>query len=118
MPEHLEGEWISANTRYTALNESIFAARGEDIYLDIEGPSSGWRPTADSIAPEAACTSVQLHLQVAPADFAAHWNAAQALAGPQLALGANSPFFFGQRAVAPRPASRCSAGHRHPAATS
>ena len=50
-----------------------------------------------SIAPESACTSMQLHLQVAPADFAANWNAAQVLAGPQLALGANSPYFFGHQ---------------------
>ena len=39
MPEHYEGEWISRNNRYTALNDSIFVARGEDIYLDIEGPT-------------------------------------------------------------------------------
>ena len=39
----------------------------------------------------------QLHLQVSPADFAAHWNAAQVLAGPQLALAANSPYLFGHR---------------------
>ena len=39
MPEHFEGDWISANNRYTALNDSIFYARGEDIYLDIEGPT-------------------------------------------------------------------------------
>jgi gamma-glutamyl:cysteine ligase YbdK (ATP-grasp superfamily) len=50
-----------------------------------------------SIAPESACTSVQLHLQVTPADFADHWNAAQALSPVQVALAANSPFFFGQR---------------------
>ena len=49
------------------------------------------------MAPESACTSVQLHLQVTPQDFAAHWNAAQAIVGPQLALAANSPFFFGKR---------------------
>ncbi len=98
MPEHFEGEWISANTRYAALNDSIFYARGEDIYLDIEGPTGERLATyCDSIAPESACTSVQLHLQVAPTDFAAHWNAAQALVGPQLALAANSPFFFGHR---------------------
>ena len=47
-----------------------------------------------SIAPESACTSMQLHLQVSPDNFAANWNAAQVLAGPQLALGANSPYFF------------------------
>ena len=40
---------------------------------------------------------MQLHLQVAPHDFANHWNAAQLLAGVQLGLGANSPFFYGKR---------------------
>jgi gamma-glutamyl:cysteine ligase YbdK (ATP-grasp superfamily) len=98
MPEHYEGEWISQNNRYTALNDSIFVARGEDIYLDIEGPTGERVATyCDSIAPESACTSVQLHLQVAPSAFAAHWNAAQALSAPQVALAANSPFFFGRR---------------------
>ena len=40
---------------------------------------------------------MQLHLQVSPAEFARNWNAAQVLAGPQLALGANSPYFFGHQ---------------------
>jgi gamma-glutamyl:cysteine ligase YbdK (ATP-grasp superfamily) len=98
MPEHFAGDWISDNNRYTALNDSIFIARGEDIFLDIEGPSGERLATySDTIGPESACTSVQLHLQVAPQDFAAHWNAAQALVAPQLALAANSPFFFGRR---------------------
>ncbi|PRY56610.1 gamma-glutamyl:cysteine ligase YbdK (ATP-grasp superfamily) [Knoellia remsis] len=98
MPEHYEGEWISDNNRYTALNDSIFVARGEDIFLDISGPQGERVATyCDSIAPESACTSVQLHLQVAPGDFADHWNAAQALSAVQVALAANSPFFFGQR---------------------
>jgi len=98
MPENFEGDWMSANTRYQALNDAVLAARGEDIYLDIEGPS-GERLVryADSLAPESACTSMQLHLQVEPVHFAAHWNAAQVLAGPQLALGANSPYFFGHQ---------------------
>ena len=98
LPEHYEQEWISANNRYTALNDSIFVARGEDIRLELQGPT-GERVEAwcDSIAPESACTSVQLHLQVAPSQFAAHWNAAQALSAPQVALAANSPFFFGRR---------------------
>jgi hypothetical protein len=53
--------------------------------------------TADTVAPEAACTSTQLHLQVSPAQFDAYWNAAQAIAGVQVALGANSPFLFGKQ---------------------
>ncbi|OBK20439.1 glutamate--cysteine ligase [Mycobacterium asiaticum] len=94
MPKHLSEGWMSESIRYTALNDSIFDARGEDIPINISGPEPlSWQ--AATIAPESACTSMQLHLQVAPEDFAANWNAAQALAGPQLALGANSPYFFG-----------------------
>ena len=94
MPEHLSGRWMSESTRYQALNDSIFTARGEDILIDIAGPERLSLQT-ESIAPESACTSMQLHLQVSPAEFARNWNAAQVLAGPQLALGANSPYFFG-----------------------
>jgi hypothetical protein len=96
MPEHLDDNWMSESTRYAALNDSIFSARGEDIPINISGPEPlSWQ--AASIAPESACTSMQLHLQLAPADFAANWNSAQVLAGPQLALAANSPYFFGHQ---------------------
>ncbi|MGC5013724.1 glutamate-cysteine ligase family protein [Streptosporangium sp. DT93] len=87
---------LSSNPRYKLLNEQIFAARGEDLHLSIEGDEF-LETYADSITPEAACTSVQLHLQVSPEAFAANWNAAQAIAGPQVALAANSPFLFGRR---------------------
>jgi gamma-glutamyl:cysteine ligase YbdK (ATP-grasp superfamily) len=98
MADTFEGEWMSANVRYQALNDAVLAARGEDIHLDIAGPSGEHlQQFADSLAPESACTSMQLHLQVRPAEFAAHWNAAQVLAGPQLALGANSPYFLGKQ---------------------
>ncbi|THA23443.1 glutamate--cysteine ligase [Streptomyces sp. RKND-216] len=86
---------LSAVDRYTLLNDQIMAARGEDVMLDIEGVEH-LRYASDSIAPEAACTSVQLHLQVTPGRFADVWNAAQAIAGPQIAMGANSPFVFGR----------------------
>ncbi len=96
MPEHLAHDWMSESKRYQALNDSIFTARGEDILIDINGPERLSLHTA-SIAPESACTSMQLHLQVSPTDFADNWNSAQVLAAPQLALGANSPFFFGHQ---------------------
>jgi hypothetical protein len=92
---HLNAGAFSANPRYQLLNEQIFAARGEDLEIDIRGVER-LSTYADTIAPEAACTSVQLHLQVEPEAFAAHWNAAQAVAGVQVAVGANSPFFFGK----------------------
>ena len=87
---------LSANARYRVMNEQIFAARGEDLRIAIEG-SEHLLTHADSITPEAACTSVQLHLQVSPEAFASFWNAAQAIAGVQVALGANSPFLFGRQ---------------------
>ncbi len=86
---------LSANPRYRLLNEQIFAARGEDLHISIEGVER-LDTRADSLAPEAACTSVQLHLQVSPEMFAAHWNAAQAISGAQVAVAANSPFLFGK----------------------
>jgi gamma-glutamyl:cysteine ligase YbdK (ATP-grasp superfamily) len=89
----LNGDSLSANPRYALLNEQIFAARGEDLHIVIDGPER-LAVYADTVAPEAACTSVQLHQMVDPAAFGAHWNAAQAIAGYQLALGANSPFFL------------------------
>ncbi|GAA4137859.1 glutamate--cysteine ligase [Actinomadura keratinilytica] len=89
-------ESMSANDRYKMLNDQIFAARGEEMRIDIDGPEP-LRMHADCILPEAACTSVQFHLQVSPEQFGAYWNAAQAIAGPQVALAANSPFLFGHR---------------------
>ena len=87
---------MSASARFRVLNEQIFAARGEDMSIAIEGAEQLLTHT-DSITPEAACTSVQLHLQVSPEVFANYWNAAQAIAGVQVALAANSPFLFGRQ---------------------
>jgi hypothetical protein len=101
--EHFDARWLSRSPRYALLNDQILAARGEETVLHVEGtPMPGrrrperLRSYADTILPEAACTSVQLHLQVAPEDFADHWNAAQCLAGVQVAIGANSPFLLGK----------------------
>ncbi|GFE26370.1 glutamate--cysteine ligase [Streptomyces sp. SID8375] len=86
---------LSENDRYVLLNDQMRAARGEDFALDIRGVEH-LVSRSPSIAPEAACTSVQLHLQVTPGRFAAVWNAAQAIAAVQVAVGANSPFLFGR----------------------
>jgi gamma-glutamyl:cysteine ligase YbdK (ATP-grasp superfamily) len=94
-PDHVTAGSISANPRYALINEQVFAARGEDMHIVIDGPDR-LAMYADTIAPESACTSVQFHLQVSPQSYASYWNAAQCLAGIQVALGANSPFLFGK----------------------
>jgi hypothetical protein len=92
---HLTRDSFSDNPRYELLNEQIFAARGEDLEIAIGGVER-LATFADTIAPEAACTSVQLHQLVEPEAFPGFWNAAQAIAGAQVAVAANSPFFFGR----------------------
>ncbi len=86
---------MSANPRYRLLNEQMIAARGEDMQICIDGPER-LLTHVDTIMPEAACTSVQFHLQVSPESFGNYWNAAQAVAGIQVALAANSPYLFGR----------------------
>ncbi|MEI2269253.1 glutamate-cysteine ligase family protein [Microbacterium sp. No. 7] len=92
---HLSRSALSADPRYSMLNEQVLDARGEDIVISIAGQEQ-LDTTADSIVPEAACTSTQFHVQTAPAEFAAYWNASQAIAGAQLALAANSPYLLGR----------------------
>jgi len=92
----VQADTMSANERFRVLNEQIFAARGEDMRIEIDGAEQ-LLTHSDSITPEAACTSVQLHVQVSPDAFAGYWNAAQAIAGVQVALAANSPFLFSRQ---------------------
>jgi gamma-glutamyl:cysteine ligase YbdK (ATP-grasp superfamily) len=98
-PHHVTLASVSENARYSLLDEQIFAARGEDLEINIEGVER-LHLISDTIMPEAACTSTQVHLQVSPDDFAPYWNAAQAIAGLQVAVGANSPYLFGRELVA------------------
>jgi gamma-glutamyl:cysteine ligase YbdK (ATP-grasp superfamily) len=94
--EHMGPETLSENQRYKLLDQQIFAARGEDLEINIAGRER-LTTQADTIAPESACTSVQYHLQVAPETFAHYWNASQVVAGVQVALGANSPYLYGRQ---------------------
>jgi gamma-glutamyl:cysteine ligase YbdK (ATP-grasp superfamily) len=92
---HMSPDSLSANPRYRLLSEQILSARGEDITISISGRER-LSTTADSIVPEAACTSTQFHVQTSPDDFANYWNASQAIAGVQLAVAANSPYLLGK----------------------
>ena len=93
----LEGdEWMTQENRYAGLNNSILESCGELVKIDLRGEEKYVR-YFESIAPESTCTSMQLHLQVAPNRFADAWNASQAIAGVQVALSANSPLFMGHK---------------------
>ena len=88
--------WITDEHRYRGLNNSIMESRGELLHIDVRRMET-YRHDFEDIATESTCTSMQLHLQVSPNRFADAWNASQAVAGVQAALGANSPLFMGRR---------------------
>lgn len=92
----IDEQTLTDAERYRALNEQVLAARGEHVVIDIEGREH-LHVEASSIIFEAAATSTQLHLQVSPEGFGPVWNAAQAISGAQIAVGANSPFFLGRQ---------------------
>ncbi len=86
---------LSANPRYAVLSHRMRRARRGLFTVWIEGRES-LAFAADSVAPEAAATSLQLHLRVTADRFAAFYNAAQAIAPVQVAVAANAPFLLGR----------------------
>lgn len=82
--------------RYIALNKIVTAMRGGRFELSIKGLDE-LIIDHDSVMLEACNSSFQVHLQVGPAEFARLYNLAQVLAGPLMAVSANSPIVFGRR---------------------
>jgi len=93
---HITTQNMSRNPRYALLNQQILTARGEDFLIEVDGVEK-LSTRVPSIMLEAAATSMQLHLQVDAERFARLWNAAQAIAAVQIAVGANSPFCLGKQ---------------------
>ena len=83
--------------RYYALMAAIQKhLLGTSFELRVEGVDE-LLVKHDSPLLEACNTSFQVHLQVAPKEFVKMYNIAQTLAGPMVAIAANSPLVFGRR---------------------
>ena len=94
---HLEMENLTPKKRYFALMEALNKQLiGQAYELRIFGIDE-LLVRHNSPLLEASNTSFQVHLQVAPDDFVKMYNIAQALAGPMMAIAANSPIVFGKR---------------------
>jgi len=97
--QDLSLEAMTPSHRYAALNREAMRLRGGmPLNIDIDCPSGDAHFLAcfKNVMLEAASTSFQLHLQVPSAEVSRHYNASIALAAPLVAIGANSPFLFGQ----------------------
>jgi len=100
--QQLTLEMISPRKRYLALNEQILnlhrreqPSRIPPLGLTIEGPATLLRVTHPNVMLEAATTSFQIHLQVAPHQAVRYFNASLLVSAPLVALAANSPYLFG-----------------------
>lgn len=82
--------------RYMALNKVVTELRGGKFRMSIKGLDE-LIIEHDSVMLEACNSSFQVHLQVGPDEFARMYNIAQVLAGPLMAVSANSPLAFGRR---------------------
>ncbi|MBI1289322.1 MAG: CBS domain-containing protein [Flavobacteriales bacterium] len=94
-PRHIEFEHMTANPRFAELNRVMREHKGGDFELNIQGVDQ-LIAKHDSIVFEACNTSFQAHLQIEQDDAVAMYNWAQAIAGPVLAVCANSPLLLGK----------------------
>lgn len=87
---------MTPEPRYARLDAAIKALHGDTFHLRIRGLDD-LHTTHDSVMPEAANTSLQLHLQISPERFATAYNLAQLISAPMLAAAVNAPVFLGRR---------------------
>lgn len=92
----LELKAMTPEPRYRMLEEGVRRLRGGPVSVLIRGIDELDTDSA-SVMLESANTSIQLHLQVDPDAFAAHYNAAQLLSAPLLAASVGSPLLLGRR---------------------
>ncbi|MGB1038725.1 MAG: CBS domain-containing protein [Bacteroidia bacterium] len=94
--EHLQFDHITPNPRYRALDDVIKGQRGSDFELNILGVDE-LITNHNNILFEACNTSFQIHMQISPEEFTAKYNWSQMIAGPVMAIAANSPLLLGKR---------------------
>lgn len=92
----VEAHNLTPLERYRALCDAILKLKGSELELKITGIDE-LITKHESPLLEGCNTGFQVHLQVAPSDFKDKYNAAQAIAGPALAVGTFSPMLFGKR---------------------
>ena len=94
---HLDLTNLTPKQRYKELMEAI---KGQLQMGDFELRLVGIDELLvrhDSPLLEACNTSFQVHLQVAPEEFAKYYNYSLALTAPSISMAANSPIVFGKR---------------------
>ena len=87
---------LSPVARYHELDRGVIQMRGGPLSIHIKGLDE-LHLTHDNIMMESCNTSFQVHFQSNAKEFANHYNIAQAITAPVLAVAVNSPLLFGLR---------------------
>jgi CBS domain-containing protein len=82
--------------RYHELDRGVIRLRGGPLSIHIKGLDE-LHLTHDNIMMESCNTSFQIHFQTNAKEFVNHYNVAQAITAPVLAVAVNSPLLFGHR---------------------
>ena len=95
-PGDLASRLISKSNRYQALARQFAEwEEGRPARVDIPH-NEGLVVGIGDVMMESVTTSQQIHIQIPEPGSAPFYNAAQVLAGPVVAVSANSPFFMGR----------------------
>jgi len=94
--EDLHACMITPDKRYQTLSRLLRKNRGEKFSIRLKGREKVAFQT-DSVAPEGANTSLQIHYRAHPDRFVDLFNSIQLVTPLVLGLGANSPFLLGRQ---------------------
>lgn len=87
---------LTPSPRYHELDRGVIKLRGGPFSIHIKGLDE-LQLTHDNIMMESCNTSFQVHFQSSADEFVGHYNLAQVITAPVLAVAVNSPMLFGQR---------------------
>jgi len=94
-PRDLKADMITPDARYETLTHELRKRRGEKFHIRMRGRESLSAKT-DSVAPEGACTSLQIHYRAHPERFVDLFNAVQLTTPLLVGFAANSPYLLGR----------------------
>jgi CBS domain-containing protein len=94
-PKHTSENYMTKDSRYQVLNDTLKAARQQNFQVSIKGVDE-LNLMNESVMLEASNTSFQTHLQIVPERFVDQYNWAQTISGPLLSSCTNSPLLFGK----------------------
>ena len=93
--KHISKKYMTPKPRYQVLNKALTDSRSQHFNIHIKGVDE-LNLFHNSVMLEACNTSFQTHLQINPDEFVEKYNWSQAIAGPVMAICANSPMLFGK----------------------